>query len=157
MKITKFVEFSKKITIKTIVFSNSGGSNVHHRGSLSGESATSGNACHNPHDIDFTHQKRLGSSYRALPLEHQNQKCSSRTPLAASLLNDVWVSLPTWSEDSQFSSSKKNQYEECIIRYRIQCVFKCCSRFRWFLDELSAYAQHLEIHCRHILDVQGGL
>ena len=70
----------------------------------------------NPHEIDFTNQKRLGSSYRALPLEHQNQKCSSRDPYTASLLNDIWVSLPTWSEDSQFHSSKKNQYEDYVIR-----------------------------------------
>ena len=70
----------------------------------------------NPHEIDFTNQKRLGSSYRALPLEHQNQKCSSRDPHTATLLNDIWVSLPTWSEDSQFHSSKKNQYEDYVIR-----------------------------------------
>ena len=63
-----------------------------------------------PLDIDYSSLKRLGSSYRALPPNHQS-KMTSRDPLAASLLNDIWVSLPTWSEDSQFSSSKKNQYE----------------------------------------------
>ena len=63
-----------------------------------------------PLDIDYSSLKRLGSSYRALPPNHQS-KMTSRDPLAASVLNDIWVSLPTWSEDSQFSSSKKNQYE----------------------------------------------
>lgn len=63
-----------------------------------------------PLDIDYSSLKRLGSSYRALPPNHQS-KMASRDPLAASVLNDIWVSLPTWSEDSQFSSSKKNQYE----------------------------------------------
>ena len=84
----------------------------------------------NPHEIDFTNQKRLGSSYRALPLEHQNQKCSSRDPYTASLLNDIWVSLPTWSEDSQFHSSKKNQFEDYVIR---------CEDERFELDIVWGY------------------
>ena len=63
-----------------------------------------------PFDIDYSALKRLGSSYREMPAQHQS-KIATKDPLAASVLNDVWVSLPTWSEDSQFSSSKKNQYE----------------------------------------------
>ena len=32
------------------------------------------------------------------------------------VLNDTWVSFPSWSEDSQFVSSRKTQYEENIYR-----------------------------------------
>lgn len=32
------------------------------------------------------------------------------------VLNDTWVSFPSWSEDSTFVSSKKTQYEEYIYR-----------------------------------------
>lgn len=38
-------------------------------------------------------------------------------PLSPSkVLNDTWVSFPSWSEDSTFVSSKKTQYEEHIYR-----------------------------------------
>jgi paired amphipathic helix protein Sin3a len=32
------------------------------------------------------------------------------------VLNDTWVSFPSWSEDSQFVSSRKTQFEEFIYR-----------------------------------------
>ena len=32
------------------------------------------------------------------------------------MLNDTWVSFPSWSEDSQFVTSRKTQYEEHIYR-----------------------------------------
>ena len=32
------------------------------------------------------------------------------------VLNSIYVSFPSWSEDSTFISSKKNQYEELIFR-----------------------------------------
>ncbi|KAM9375855.1 LOW QUALITY PROTEIN: SIN3 transcription regulator family member Aa [Pholidichthys leucotaenia] len=67
-------------------------------------------------EIDYTSCKRLGSSYRALPKSYQQPKCTGRTPLCKEVLNDTWVSFPSWSEDSTFVSSKKTQYEEHIYR-----------------------------------------
>jgi len=67
-----------------------------------------------PYDIDYSNARHIGSSYRSMPKEHRRPP--SKDPLASSVLNDVWVSLPTWSEDPQFSSTKKNQYEDAIIR-----------------------------------------
>ena len=32
------------------------------------------------------------------------------------MLNDTWVSFPSWSEDSTFVSSKKTPYEEQLHR-----------------------------------------
>ena len=36
--------------------------------------------------------------------------------MSLQVLNDTWVSFPSWSEDSTFVSSKKTQYEEHIYR-----------------------------------------
>ncbi|XP_059916267.1 SIN3 transcription regulator family member Aa isoform X1 [Gadus macrocephalus] len=67
-------------------------------------------------EIDYASCKRLGSSYRALPESYTQPKCTGRTPLCKEVLNDTWVSFPSWSEDSTFVSSKKTQYEEHIYR-----------------------------------------
>uniref|UniRef100_A0A8D8FNN4 Paired amphipathic helix protein Sin3a n=1 Tax=Culex pipiens TaxID=7175 RepID=A0A8D8FNN4_CULPI len=67
-------------------------------------------------DIDLSTCKRLGASYCALPKSHENVKCSGRTSLCKDVLNDTWVSFPTWAEDSTFVTSRKTQYEEFIYR-----------------------------------------
>uniref|UniRef100_G3P9I8 Paired amphipathic helix protein Sin3b n=1 Tax=Gasterosteus aculeatus TaxID=69293 RepID=G3P9I8_GASAC len=95
-------------------------------------------------EVDYASCKRLGSSYRALPKTYQQPKCSGRTALckeakscdlvecfalseegtsslanaewSARVLNDTWVSFPSWSEDSTFVSSKKTPYEEQLHR-----------------------------------------
>ena len=67
-------------------------------------------------DIDLTQCKRLGASYCALPKPNEVKKCSGRTTLCREVLNDVWVSFPTWAEDSTFVTSRKTQYEEFIYR-----------------------------------------
>ncbi|XP_072290722.1 SIN3 transcription regulator family member Aa [Eucyclogobius newberryi] len=67
-------------------------------------------------EIDYASCKRLGSSYRALPKSYTQPKCTGRTPLCKEVLNDTWVSFPSWSEDSTFVTSKKTQYEEHIYR-----------------------------------------
>uniref|UniRef100_A0A672PUI2 Paired amphipathic helix protein Sin3a n=1 Tax=Sinocyclocheilus grahami TaxID=75366 RepID=A0A672PUI2_SINGR len=76
-------------------------------------------------EIDYASCKRLGSSYRALPKSYQLPKCTGRTSLCnevrddfplTTVLNDTWVSFPSWSEDSTFVSSKKTQYEEHMYR-----------------------------------------
>jgi len=51
-----------------------------------------------------------------LPKSHSAPKSSNRTPLCEEVLNDVWVSFPTWSEDSTFITSRKTQFEEYIYR-----------------------------------------
>nr|XP_061830842.1 paired amphipathic helix protein Sin3a-like [Nerophis lumbriciformis] len=83
-----------------------------HAESLPKERATEGIAM----EIDYASCKRLGSSYRALPKSYTQPKCTGRTPLCREVLNDTWVSFPSWSEDSTFVSSKKTQYEEHIYR-----------------------------------------
>ncbi|GLB39349.1 putative histone deacetylase (HDAC) interacting [Lyophyllum shimeji] len=56
-------------------------------------------------------------SYRRLPTAEINVTCSGRDEMCRSVLNDEWVSHPTWtSEDSGFISHKKNIYEEALHR-----------------------------------------
>lgn len=43
-------------------------------------------------------------------------KCSGRNSLCHEVLNNTYVSFPTWSEDSTFVTSRKSQYEENIYR-----------------------------------------
>ncbi|XP_071943532.1 paired amphipathic helix protein Sin3a-like isoform X2 [Antedon mediterranea] len=67
-------------------------------------------------EINFTHCKRCGHSYRALPKTYQQPRCTGRSKLCDEVLNDTWVSFPSWSEDSTFVNSRKTQYEEHIYR-----------------------------------------
>lgn len=68
-------------------------------------------------EIDLATCKRLGASYCALPPAAIPKTCSGRTELCKEVLNDQWVSFPTWaSEDSTFVTSRKTQFEEAIYR-----------------------------------------
>jgi paired amphipathic helix protein Sin3a len=60
---------------------------------------------------------RLGPAHK-LPscrIQEVNLACSNRDELCRSVLNDVWVSHPTWaSEEAGFISHKKNSFEEAL-------------------------------------------
>ena len=48
-------------------------------------------------------------------MQEVNLACSSRDELCRSVLNDIWVSHPTWaSEEAGFISHKKNSFEEAL-------------------------------------------
>lgn len=72
-----------------------------------------------------THQRKqsvgtamlCGPSYRHIPKAWENRTCSGRDALCWDVLNDTYVSHPTWaSEDTGFVAAKKNQYEEALHR-----------------------------------------
>lgn len=59
----------------------------------------------------------LGPSYRMLPKREKLRQCSGRDEMCQSVLNDEWVSHPTWaSEDSGFIAHRKNSFEEILHR-----------------------------------------
>ena len=59
----------------------------------------------------------LGPSYRLLPKRERLRRCSGRDELCQQVLNDEWVSHPTWaSEDSGFIAHRKNTFEDAIHR-----------------------------------------
>lgn len=53
-------------------------------------------------EIDYNSCKRYGASYRALPKNFVQPKCTGRTQLCRDVLNDTWVSFPSWSEGNLF-------------------------------------------------------
>ncbi|KAK7872725.1 hypothetical protein R5R35_002710 [Gryllus longicercus] len=59
---------------------------------------------------------RVGVSYRSLPKSYARPACSGRTPLCQQVLNDQWVSFPSWSEASTFVTAPKTLYEEFTFR-----------------------------------------
>merc|ERR1712203_1320683 len=67
-------------------------------------------------EIDYATCKRLGKSYCAYPKDFRQPTCTGRTELCRQVLNDNWVSFPTWSEDSQFVTQRKTQFEEFVYR-----------------------------------------
>ncbi|GMT28623.1 hypothetical protein PFISCL1PPCAC_19920, partial [Pristionchus fissidentatus] len=68
-------------------------------------------------DIDYSSCKLNGISYRALPDNVARPKCSGMNSLCYEVLNETWVSIPSWaSEDSSVVSSKKTQFEEFVYR-----------------------------------------
>ncbi|KAJ7052531.1 hypothetical protein C8F01DRAFT_1033117 [Mycena amicta] len=59
---------------------------------------------------------RIGS-YRKIPAAEANVTCSGRDEMCRSVLNDEWVSHPTWSsEDAGFVTPRMNIYEEALHR-----------------------------------------
>jgi paired amphipathic helix protein Sin3a len=73
-------------------------------------------AAQNVHlEIDYLSCKQYGASYRDISAYPQPLS-SGQTDLCRAVLNSTYVSFPSWSEDSTFISSKKNQYEELIFR-----------------------------------------
>ncbi|KAJ1966921.1 hypothetical protein IWQ62_002167 [Dispira parvispora] len=66
--------------------------------------------------LDLSTLKAVGS-YRKLPLNETKDRCSGRDDLCWEVLNDGWVSHPTWiSEEEGFSTHKKNQAEDTMHR-----------------------------------------
>ena len=57
-----------------------------------------------------------GTSYRILPDTYAMPATSGRGPLEQLVLNDSWVSVATGTEDLNFKTMRKNQYEESIFR-----------------------------------------
>ncbi|KAJ7494566.1 histone deacetylase complex, SIN3 component [Mycena galericulata] len=56
-------------------------------------------------------------SYRKLPASEANVTCSGRDEMCRLVLNDEWVSHPTWSsEDAGFITPRMNIYEEALHR-----------------------------------------
>ncbi|WOK93445.1 paired amphipathic helix protein Sin3-like 4 isoform X2 [Canna indica] len=67
-------------------------------------------------ELDLSNCQRCTPSYRLLPKNYPIPSASHRTELGASVLNDVWVSVTSGSEDYSFKHMRKNQYEESLFR-----------------------------------------
>lgn len=67
-------------------------------------------------ELDLSNCERCTPSYRLLPKHYPMPPASHRTELGASVLNDLWVSVTSGSEDYSFKHMRKNQYEESLFR-----------------------------------------
>ncbi|KAK1280748.1 Paired amphipathic helix protein Sin3-like 4 [Acorus gramineus] len=67
-------------------------------------------------ELDLSNSHRCTPSYRLLPKNYPLPAVSHRTELAKAVLNDVWVSVTSGSEDYSFKHMRKNQYEESLFR-----------------------------------------
>lgn len=86
--------------------------------------------------VDLSSQRTYGPSYRRLPDSEVNLACSGRDPLCWEVLNDVWVSHPTWaSEGESFNPHKKNVHEDALYRSE---------------EERHEYDYHIEANLRTI-------
>ncbi|KAI9727948.1 MAG: Transcriptional regulatory protein sin3 [Chrysothrix sp. TS-e1954] len=65
--------------------------------------------------VNLNNCRSLGQSYREMPKRERMKPCSGRDEMCKRVLNDQWVSHPTWaSEESGFLAHKKNTYEEAL-------------------------------------------
>ena len=69
----------------------------------------------------------------------------SRHFLLVQVLNDTWVSFPSWSEDSTFVSSKKTPYEEQLHRCEDE-RFEVCVRARLLHGPALAFPTSSPLH-----------
>lgn len=86
--------------------------------------------------IDLNTCEQFGASYRRLPKDEVNLACSGRDAMCWEVLNDEWVSHPTWaSEGEGFNPHKKNIYEDALYRSE---------------EERHEYDYHIEANLRTI-------
>ncbi|OLL23300.1 Transcriptional regulatory protein SIN3 [Neolecta irregularis DAH-3] len=94
--------------------------------------------------VDLNLCKAYGPSYRKLPRPEAQLPCSGRDEMCWAVLNDQWVSHPTWaSEDSGFVHHKKNQYEEALLkveeeRYEYDLMIEANYRTIQLLEPIAA-------------------
>ncbi|EIW64077.1 uncharacterized protein TRAVEDRAFT_32917 [Trametes versicolor FP-101664 SS1] len=85
-----------------------------------------------------------GPSYRRLPDSEVRLACSGRDQLCWSVLNDKWVSHPTWaSEEAGFMTHKKNSFEDTLHkseeeRHEFQVHIEALTRTIAVLEPLEA-------------------
>ncbi|EMD41871.1 hypothetical protein CERSUDRAFT_42152 [Gelatoporia subvermispora B] len=90
-----------------------------------------------------------GPSYRRLPESEVRLACSGRDQLSRSVLNDQWVSHPTWaSEESGFISHKKNSFEDTLHkseeeRHEYQVHIEALSRTIAVFEPLDARIEEM--------------
>ncbi|XP_071731094.1 paired amphipathic helix protein Sin3-like 2 isoform X2 [Rutidosis leptorrhynchoides] len=67
-------------------------------------------------ELDLSDCQRCTPSYRLLPDDYPIPSVSQRSELGTQVLNDLWVSVTSGSEDYSFTHMRRNQYEESLFR-----------------------------------------
>jgi paired amphipathic helix protein Sin3a len=75
---------------------------------------------------------RVGK-YLRLPDDYPQGVSTGRDPATAETLNNLWISVPSGSEDRSFMNMRKNQYETQLFR---------CEDDRVYADSACNILQH---------------
>ncbi|ORY28618.1 hypothetical protein BCR39DRAFT_534412 [Naematelia encephala] len=88
-------------------------------------------------DMSGSKVKSYGPSYRKLPKTEINLQCTGRDAMCWEVLNDEWISHPTWAAEdaAPFLAHKKNIYEEALHKSE---------------EERHEYDYHIEANLRTI-------
>ncbi|KAG9041544.1 Transcriptional regulatory protein sin3 [Tulasnella sp. UAMH 9824] len=113
--------------------------------------------------VDLNSCRKYGPSYRKLPKHETQLACSGRDAMCWEVLNDEWVSHPTWaSEDAGFSTHKKNQYEDAMHkseeeRHEYDFHIEAISRTIAILEPLNTRINHMDNEERAAWKLKPGL
>ena len=105
----------------------------------------------------------LGPSYRQLPRREALRECSGRDEMCQAVLNDDWVSHPTWaSEDSGFIAHRKNLYEDALHRieeerHDYDYNIEACARTIQLMEPLVQQISSLPANARADYKIPRGL
>ena len=105
----------------------------------------------------------LGPSYRLLPKRERLRLCGGRDEMCQQVLNDEWVSHPTWaSEDSGFIAHRKNAHEEALHRieeerHDYDINIEACSRTIQLIEPIVHQMQLLNPAEKLAFTLQPGL
>ncbi|KAF5366942.1 hypothetical protein D9757_010834 [Collybiopsis confluens] len=104
-----------------------------------------------------------GPSYRKLPWSEVRLACSGRDELCRSVLNDEWVSHPTWaSEEAGFLTLKKNSFEDALHkseeeRHEYHVQLEAMTRTIALLEPLNLRIENMTAEERSIYKLPPGL
>ncbi|KAJ4485722.1 hypothetical protein J3R30DRAFT_3441510 [Lentinula aciculospora] len=104
-----------------------------------------------------------GPSYRKLPWSEVRLACSGRDELCRSVLNDEWVSHPTWaSEEAGFLTLKKNSFEDALHkseeeRHEYHVHLEAMTRTIALLDPLNERIESMTADERSLYKLPPGL
>lgn len=114
--------------------------------------------------VDLNGQRASGPSYRKLPNSEVNLACSGRDPMCWEVLNDEWVSHPTWaSEDAVPSAAhKRNAYEEALHkteeeRHEYDYHIEANVRTIALLEPINTRIQQMDAPDREVFRLKSGL
>ncbi|XP_071706353.1 paired amphipathic helix protein Sin3-like 2 isoform X2 [Rutidosis leptorrhynchoides] len=93
-------------------------------------------------ELDLSNCQRCTPSYRLLPDDYPIPSVSQRSELGTQVLNDLWVSVTSGSEDYSFKHMRRNQYEESLFR---------CEDDRFELDMLLESVISTTKHAEELL------
>jgi histone deacetylase complex regulatory component SIN3 len=103
-------------------------------------------------------RERCDTSYKRIPSEFQSMPCSGRGELEKQVLNDIWVSVPTGSEEGSFKHMRRNQFEDNLFRceddrYELDMVIETNAATIHKLEPLAMVIAHMsdEEKAKHML------